>query len=490
MKCKKREEFMQKNTAQKRKYKKHDYISDLLKKAHFWQSMSKSKKYVITPELLSADMPISKLNTVKEGVENYLKQFCQNSHQLLTENSQIQTLYSKLEELCTQTSKFQIEGMQKLLQNNVILTHYDFGHYVTLVELLDCEKKAQQKRIKDIQAYITFTQKQIEAEKKRLNNKNENKGASSSLLDRLFSSTRSAIFKFSNPRYRFLKKVVKREKKEIKDIELDLQKKAKEILQSAEKEFTPESQQKVVQACKEIKKMLKEGNALVGYLSSKLIELKRVVSIEKQKKEQENSSIHQNQKEKSLEEKLQDAFTTALKTNQNLVIQGKNRSLGLTNSVIKEIMEDEEFGQDIIEHISGLLDTPQGQDFSWSGSSRWKQFKGSNGTLYELSVNPKTGHSQSMPRLYAKKEIFNLDGELTNNKDKGQTETTWVLVKKGSKRTQGNDKHTTEKVHFKNDGEPHKDALIINDLGWIKISICPGPQKNLPVVAIVKQLTK
>ena len=106
----------------------------------------------------------------------------------------------------------------------------------------------------------------------------------------------------------------------------------------------------------------------------------------------------------------------------------------------------------------GLLSTEYGKRFGRSGNERWRKVRGSDGLL-ELSINPKSGHSQAMPRLYAKKELFVQDDktiELTNNNDKRQTTTIGVIVKKaikGSTKTQENDMDVAEKFFFQNDGK-------------------------------------
>lgn len=464
----------------KRKYTKHDYISDLYKKVRFWKSISKSENYGMKPGNIS-DQPVSSLQKTKEEALAFLQKFCQTESQLLNESLEIQKLYNSLEELSNQADKFQREDMAKLIQHSWTVNNYKFDYYLMLVELFKKEQEIQNKRIKDIKAYIAYTQKQMDLEKDRLKNERNNNKYPASLLERLFSSARSVVFKFSNPRYHYLEKIKKKEEKEIKDIGLDLQKKAKEILQSAEKEFTPESQKVLIKSLKEIKKLLKEGNLRVGYLKSKLFEFKHTLSLIKQKK---NSPVipKTNITEKSKEEKIQDAFASALEKNQNLILVGKHRSLGLTNAVVQNIVDDDEYQEDIIEHIEGLLSTPQGQDFGRSGNSRWKPVQGSN-VLYELSVNPKTGHRQTTPRLYAKKELFiqnESSMELTNTQAKKKQETVWVLVRKGCKRTQENDIDLAEKVYFENDGKQHDGHVVVNNLSWEKVVVDPPfdvPQK-------------
>ena len=201
-------------------------------------------------------------------------------------------------------------------------------------------------------------------------------------------------------------------------------------------------------------------------------------SMENMKKgvEQEKAKLAPKVKrvEKTPEEKIQEALNLASEKNQNLVLIGKGRSLGLAFTVIEEINKDKNYRQDIVGYIRMLLDTPTNQDFTRGGSSRWKPVRRSNKELYELSVDPDTGSSQGMPRFYAKEELFAESGdnlELTNSKDRREKRKIWILVKKGDKRAQKNDVETAEKIYFENDGKRHDGAVSVNSFGWEKCDI-------------------
>lgn len=469
------ENLSQEPQREKRKYTKHDYFADLDKKVRIWKSIL--EQFDRVQESYKKRDAIN-LSGTQEDVSEYIATLAAKEGKLLYSSEKIQKLYAELQELANQetgTFIFDYSNTFKMknLRRDSLLCLIDNYNELTL------EKKEQNQRIQDIQALINFEKKQIqvEIEKKKKEKKNSNPNHS--------------LLQTSSQRILNLYKRVRKDEAEIKQIQLGLQRKAKELFQVSQDWFSEKIVNDCIKEFKEVYSGLETALVAEAQLKKQLMgaleNMKKNVEQEKIRLAQQKATSSNKVAEKSPEEKIQEGFKMALETNQNLVLVGQYRSLGLVNSVIQKINEDEEYKQDIIEHILGLLKTPQGQDFGKSGNSRWKPVQGSD-VLYELSVNPKKqGHSQSMPRFYAKKEIFVQDGnvlELTHNKDKRPTDSIWVLVRKGSKRTQDNDIDMAEKVYFENDGLPHRGQVYVNALGWEKVDIRPG--QTLKSLSIVK----
>lgn len=463
----------------KRKYTKRDYFADLDKKIGIWKSIEEQFNRI--HEFYKRREAIN-LSKMQEEVLNYIMEFDSKEGKLLSSSEEIQKKYAELQELLNRedaTATFDLYSNNPSSNLRQMMLEYLIGWYNNL----QAGRKEQNQRIQDIQALIKFEKKQLQLEeaRKRTEQKKHSKG------DRaLFKSCMQRIFR--------LYKRVRQDQAEIKEIQQELRSRAKALIQKANECFPEKVEKECIEGFQmvysDLEKGLETESLLKRELRNALTSFKQAVIQEKLKLQQAKAVVLPKIPEKTPEEKIQDAFDMALEKEENLVLIGPHRSLGLTNQVIKDINKDEEYKEDIIDHIFGLLKTPQGQDFGKAGNSRWKPVQGSD-ILYELSINPKVGHRQNMPRLYAQKELFVQTPntiELTNNKNDNQTENIWVLVKKGSKRSQENDIDMAEKVYFQNDGKPHRGQITVNDLGWQKVDIRPQPTLPQKKLAIAKTL--
>ena len=471
----KNEILSQEQHKEKRKYTKHNYFLDLDKKLRIWKSILTEVQRVGTFYKKHASIDLS---GTQEEVLKYIIDFDSKEGKLLSSSEKIQQLYAELQELLNQEGQAKVIFDRHNKKNTTnIMVHFDCNMFIQKINELFQDKSKQKQRIQCIQALLKHEKKQFQLEtkiKEATFGKRQEKNVSYEPIPTDFEQ--SVIKRIDELRKRIIK-----DEREIQDIEKDLQRRAKDFTIEGDSIFSKDIEQSFIKECQEIYPELENALVLDYKLKKKL---QTALALFKKTVEQEKTKLIQQKlpqkvKEKTSEEKVQEAFTNALEENKNLVLMGTYRSLGLTNVVIGETDIDEEYKQDIIEHILGFLDTPQGQDFGKSGNSRWRPVLGTD--LYELSVNPKkVGHSQKMPRLYAKKELFARNGnslELTSKKEKNSTESIWVLVRKGTKRTQENDIDMAEKVYFKNDGKQHYGYIIMNDLGWEKIDL---RKANLP----------
>ncbi len=477
----------------KRKYTKHDYFVDLDKNARAWNVLLKQFKLFDSLYKRIDDIGLENLEKI---CSDYIISFNikkEEKESLYSES--IQDLFTKLQNILhpkkdkseqNESSKEEKTEEERIKLYATIHTlnniHQSVASLVENSHELFKEKSRQERRITDIEELIRFEERQILKEKNRLQSMGKDREG-----DFAWESCTKSI--------ETLRKRVKNDRATVKRIQTLLQKKAQKLCQLGEACFSEKSENdckvELQIARLELKGMFIKELKRKKRLSDALVNLQNAVKKESEEKSKKTVAKQEKQ-ERTPEEQIIDGFNEALKAQTNIVLIGKFRSLGLTHPVIKDILEDETFRDDIISYISGLLKTQYGKDFGRSGNERWKKVLGSDG-LSELSINPKSGHSQAMPRLYAKKELFVQDDttiELTNNKDKRKTATIPVVVKKaikGSTKTQENDMDVAEKFFFQNDGKQHdgeRDGhALTNNLGWIKKVIYSDddtPQK-LPI---------
>ena len=214
----------------------------------------------------------------------------------------------------------------------------------------------------------------------------------------------------------------------------------------------------------------------------------------RRKAEQEAEAKAKEEPPKSSLEKIRDAINLAIQRGQNVVLKGQYRTLGLTLPTMKALMDDQ-YAEDSMEHIDKVLRTPLDEDVIIRGANRWKQFA-SDGHLYELTVCPKSGHSQAMPRFYFQKRFFVLTDSANprmvpsngNAPADGNACVVWVGVRKGTKRSQKRDAALADAVLFP--GDMKTSALqSYNTLSWMMADVEP-PVGGKPSPTPIPQHTR
>ena len=446
-----------------------DYYAKLAAKVRIWKSIL--GQFARIAELYKSHQAFN-LAGLQDKVDAYLVEVQREDGKLLQSSQIVKNVHGELK-----TFNATIRGkptFESYCENTVLSPNCLYPQ--TLAELIQnyddllFERSEQKQRIQDIRALIRFESNQLKNEllkkpkhqKYRLSFKKE--------------ASDISLYSLCMQRLASLYARILRDQSMIGSIEKNLQTRARELYELSEELFPEQARQTCIKSFRviypKLEEKITEEYLLCKQLKARFIDAQKAINAEREAAAKANL-----ERPKTPEEKIQGAFNEASKANKNLILEGNCRSLGFTHALIQQINEDETNKQDIIEYVSELLGTAQGKSLNKSGNGRWKPVQGSK-VLYELSINPKGGHRQSMPRLYAKKEFFVQEGDqvrLTNPREKKKMVSIRILLKKGDKGNQENDMDVAEKIFFENDGKQHSGAIVVNNQGWMKAKIANNP---------------
>ena len=458
-----------------RKYTKFNYVEEMNQKLAFWRSIYQQILHFFDCLRASEKSRTRFAESARNAAQCRNRLHAGTGLVLLKQDKALADLYAALSEKIAEAvpsdgDKLFYGEIQQKVQEYTIFKE-ELEKFFETTKAFTSNVRAQEKRTAWLENLIAVSKETIKKEETFASAESKIQRALHALVPERLQGF------FASKQVRILKKQIKQNEKCIDEIKKGLYAQSKAIVQRA-RELLPESKK---EACiTDFSYYIRGLGEDARLAEARLRELAEVL---KNFREQYKASMANWEAERAAQgettqqdvmEQIRSAVQLASGVQQGVILTGKCRTIGLSYDVLEEF-EGERYEEDILEQIEQLLETSFSSGVVDGGSSRWKKLKATNGKVVELSVSPKEGNSQEMPRIYFKKCVVNMnEPEEGQTKKTGTTKEVWVAVKIGSKGDQRNDMMTASKINPQDK----------NPDDWLRVevsSLQSDPEQTFPV---------